>query len=155
MAITKEDFANAKISESFGISDDVLVKYVQNNVYGSRWWHYWKDDEAKIRKTFDIARQNGMSAALLVVKEKVEGVGYTNHDIDGWGNHYDKPDPNPLVDLANYAQATVKTANSTAYNPAWVDAGNPVNCVPTGVIQSGNADFKILLLEQSKELMYQ
>lgn len=142
MAITKEDFANAKISESFGISDDVLVKYVQNNVYGSRWWHYWKDDEAKIRETFNIARQNGMSAALLVVKEKVEGVGYTNHDIDGWGNHYDKPDPNPLVDLAEYAKVTVKTSNSTAYNPAWVDAGNPVNCVPMGVIQSGNADFK-------------
>ena len=71
---------------------------------GSRWWRYWKDDEAKIRETLNIARQNGMSAALLVVKEKVEGVGFTNGDIDGWGNHFDKPNSNPLTDLANYAQ---------------------------------------------------
>lgn len=142
MAITKQDFGNAKINESFGISDEVLVKYVQNNVPGSRWWRYWKDDEAKIRETFNIVRQHGMSAALLVVKEKAEGVGFTNNDIDGWGNHYDKPDPNPLVDLANYAKVTVKTSNSTAYNPAWIDAGYPVNCVPTDVIQAGNADFK-------------
>lgn len=142
MAITKEQFANAKINESFGISDDVLVKYVQNNVPGSRWWRYWKDDTAKIKETLNIARQNGMSAALLVVKEKVEGVGFTNGDIDGWGNHFDKPNQNPLVDLANYAKWTVNTSNSTSYNPAWIDAGNPVNCVPTNVIQSGNADFQ-------------
>ena len=141
MTITKQDFGNAKINESFGISDDVLVKYVQNNVPGSRWWRYWKDDEAKIRETFDIVRKNGMSAALLVVKEKAEGVGFTNNDIDGWGNHYDKPDPNPLADLANYAQVTVKTSNSTSYNPAWIDAGYPVNCVPEKVIREGNEDF--------------
>lgn len=142
MAISKQDFANAKINESFGISDDVLVNYVKNNHPNSRWWRYWKDDTAKIKQTFDICRQHGMSPAFLVVKEKVEGVGFTNGDIDGWGNHYDKPDPDPMVDLANYCDATVKTSNSTAYNPAWIDAGNPVNCVPTGVIQEGNADFK-------------
>jgi hypothetical protein len=141
MAITKEQFANAKIDESFGISDDVLVKYVQTSVSGSRWWRYWKDDAAKIKQTFDIARQNGMSAALLVVKEKVEGVGFTNGDMDGWGNHFDHPNADPMVDLANYAQATVTVANSTAYNPSWVDMGNPVNCVPNGVIAEGNADF--------------
>lgn len=142
MAITKEDFANAKIDESFGISDDVLVKYVQNNVYGSRWYLYWKDDPVKIKKTFDIVRQHGMSAALLVVKERAEGVGYTNNDIDGFGNHFDKPDPDPFVDLANYADATVKAANSTAYTPAFVDAGWPVNCVPQSVINNALADFK-------------
>lgn len=141
MAITKEDFANAKINESFGISDDVLVNYIKNNHPGSRWWVYWKDDTSKIKQTFDIARQHGLSPAFLVVKEKVEGVGYTSGDIDGWGNHFDHPNSDPMVDLANYADATVTAANSTAYNPAWVDAGNPVNCVPTGVIQAGNADF--------------
>lgn len=141
MAITKEQFANAKIDESFGISDDVLVKYVQNNVYGSRWYLYWKDDAAKIKKSFEVARQHGMSAALLVVKEKTEGVGYTNDDIDGWGNHFDKPNPDPLVDLGNYADVTVKLANSTAYTPSFVDAGHPVNCVPQSVVNESIADF--------------
>lgn len=142
MTITKQDFANAKISESFGLSDAVLTNYIKNNHPNSRWWRHFRDDEAKIKKTFDVARQNGMSPAFLVVKEKVEGVGFTNGDMDGWGNHFDHPNADPMVDLANYAQATVAVANSTAYNPSWVDMGNPVNCVPNGVIAEGNADFK-------------
>lgn len=142
MAISKQDFANAKINESFGLSDDVLINYVQNNHPNSRWWRYFKDDKAKIKQTFDVARQHGLSPAFLVVKEKVEGVGFTSGDMDGWGNHFDHPNPDPMVDLANYADATVEVSNSTAYNPSWVDAGNPVNCVPNGVIAEGNADFQ-------------
>lgn len=141
MAITKEDFANAKISESFGISDEVLIKYIQTNHPGSRWWLYWKDDATKIKQTFDICRAAGMSAAFLVVKEKVEGVGYSSGNIDGWGNHFDNPNPNPLVDLKQYCEWTVQTANSNTFKPAWVDASNVVHCVPTDKIQSGNADF--------------
>lgn len=141
MTITKEQFANAKINESFGLSDAVLTNYIKNNHPNSRWWRYWKDDTAKIKQTFEIARQHGMSPAFLVVKEKVEGVGFTSGDIDGWGNHFDHPDPDPMIDLANYCDATVSVSKSTAYQPAWVDAGNPVNCVPNGVIAEGNADF--------------
>ena len=141
MAISKEDFGNAKINESFGLSDEVLTKYIQNNHPNSRWWLYFKDDAQKIKQTFDVCRSAGMSPAFLVVKEKAEGVGNTSGNIDGWGNHFDNPDPDPMVDLKNYCDWTVKISNSTEYNPAWVDAGYPVNCVPTSVIQSGNADF--------------
>lgn len=141
MAITKEDFANAKISESFGISDEVLIKYIQNNHPGSRWWLYWKDDATKIKQTFDICRAAGMSAAFLVVKEKVEGVGYSSGNIDGWGNHFDNPNPDTLVDLKQYCEWTVQTASSNTFKPAWVDASNVVHCVPTDKIQAGNADF--------------
>lgn len=141
MTISKEDLGNAKINESFGLSDDTLVNYVQNNIYGSRWWYYWKDDTAKIKKSFQICRDNGMSPAFVVVKEKAEGVGNTSQNIDGWGNHNDIPLPDPFEDLAEYCRITVDRSNSTAYNPAWRDEGNPVNCVPTDVIQAGNADF--------------
>ena len=141
MAISKQDFANAKIYESFGISDDVLTKYIQNNHPGSRWWRYFKDDATKIKQTFDICRAAGMSPAFLVVKEKAEGVGFTNGDIDGWGNHFDKPNPDPMVDLKQYCEWTVQTSNNTASTPAWIDAGNPVNCVPENVKAEGNADF--------------
>ena len=139
MAITKEDFANAKINESFGLSMDTLYNYIANNMPGSRFWYKFKDNKDQCLAVLNAVKNAGMSPALFTVKEKAEGYNYTM----SWGNHYLESDvtgTEPEKAVA-YAKATIKTSNSTAYQPAWIDVANPVNCVPTDVIQAGNADY--------------
>lgn len=140
MAITKQDFANAKIDESFGLSMDTLYNYIANNMPASRFWYKFKDNKEQCLAVLNAVKNAGMSPALFTVKEKAEGYNSTM----SWGNHYLEKDvsgtePQKAV---KYAQHTIETANSTAYNPAWYDAAYPVHCVPQDVQQSGNADFQ-------------
>lgn len=141
MAISKQDFANAKINESFGISNDVLYNYIANNMPGSRFWFKFKDDKSQCLAVMNAVKNAGMSPALFVVKEKAEGYNATM----SWGNHYLESDVAGLTEVqkaVKYAQHTIETSNSTAYNPAWFDAAYPVHCVPRDVQVAGNADFQ-------------
>lgn len=137
MAITKQDFANAKISESFGLSMDTLYHYIANNMPGSRFWYKFKDNKEQCFAVLNAAKSAGMSPALFVVKEKAEGYNATM----SWGNHYLESNESEVNKAIAYAKHTVETSKSTAYNPAWYDAAYPVHCVPENVQKEGNADF--------------
>lgn len=138
MAISKQDFANAKISESFGLSMDTLYNYIANNMPGSRFWYKFKDNKEQCFAILNAAKSAGMSPALFVVKEKAEGYNKTM----SWGNHYLESNESEVNKAIAYAKHTVETSKSTAYNPAWYDAAYPVHCVPENVQKEGNADFK-------------
>lgn len=56
MTISKQDFANAKINESFGLSMDTLYKYIAKNMYNSRFWNFFKDDKNKCLKVLNAVK---------------------------------------------------------------------------------------------------
>lgn len=131
------DFMACKIGDTFDITNDYLANWISTTTrYTSRFNVWCNDDKATCKTVLDAVKECGMSPALFVAKECVEGYNASW----GWHNHT-TPQGNYLQDAKFVASYTVGLDGSQQ-TPAWDDPGaGTVGVVPASVQAEGNAEY--------------
>lgn len=133
------EFLACDISNDFGLSTDKLAKWISTtSKYTARFNVWCNDDYNTCKEVLDNVAAQGMSPALFVAKELAEGYSQYGGGL-GWHNHT-YPQGNYLQDAIYVASYTVNLDGSQ-HTPSWIDAGNPVECVPASVQAAGNAEY--------------
>lgn len=133
------DFLACDISNDFGLSVDTLAHWIATtDKYTARFNVWCNDDENTCKEVLNAVAANGMSPALFVAKELAEGYSSYGGGL-GWHNHT-YPQGNYLED-AKYVSSYTVNLDCSGFTPSWIDAGNPVECVPADVQTAGNAEY--------------
>lgn len=127
-----DKFIHSNLNDDFGLSVDDLVGKVKGIGRFSAWCG---NNSSQIKQVLNAVKSIGVSPALFAAYEKNEGY----NGSWGWLNHT-SPQGNYLNDAKFVARKLVSQSRQ-AGTPSWIDAGNPVDFVPSSVKSKGNYDF--------------
>lgn len=131
-------FARSPISSTWGISDATVEEWFLKQAGASRVKNKFGINAGNIGQITSAVKTAGVSPVFFYTYTVNEGGG-----AGGFINHYaSDTSGGGLGNATRDAQYLVDTSRNTQLTPSWVDAGNPVDFVPQGIKDAGNADFQ-------------